>query len=220
MRVDIMIILCICCLCLTMYWLLLSCVFVYICFACLCYMTTLFLHDAYLVVMFICDINMLITSIDSLAMIALLTLTCLFSFVSMWLILFIVYYFVHLNRLSIFVVYSSCLSYFLSLFLDLNDIPTLCMTVCCMTTLLLLDACISCQCGTHMCPFISNPLVSINHVSLDLIFGMRLVALFALWSSWWFEVGSSDGLYLCLGAFWRRPTHWSWLESDHWTCIA
>ena len=38
----------------------------------------------------------------------------------------------------------------------------------------------------------------------------------ALWPSQRLGVGSSDGLYQCTGAFWRRPTYRCWLESDHW----
>ena len=37
-----------------------------------------------------------------------------------------------------------------------------------------------------------------------------------LWPSQMLGVGSSDGLYRCLGAFWMRPTYRCWLESDHW----
>ena len=38
----------------------------------------------------------------------------------------------------------------------------------------------------------------------------------ALWPSQRLGVGSSDGLYRCTGAFWRRATLWCRLESDHW----
>ena len=38
---------------------------------------------------------------------------------------------------------------------------------------------------------------------------------FAFRPSQWFRVKSSDGLYLCLGAFWRKSSWWCWLESDH-----
>ena len=75
MSVDLMIILCIYYMCLTIHWFLLSCVFTFIClclsvffFVWLCAAwLPFFLYDAYLAIMFICDIDMLTTSIDSLA---------------------------------------------------------------------------------------------------------------------------------------------------------
>ena len=54
------------------------------------------------------------------------------------------------------------------------------MNVCCMTTLLLCDACVAYLSGTHIYPFISNSLVLVDLVPLDLVFDMRLVTLFAL----------------------------------------
>ena len=56
----------------------------------------------------------------------------------------------------------------------------LCMTTCYMTSLLLHDACVTCLCGTHTYPLVSKSLVPIDLVSLDLVFDMRLVTLFAL----------------------------------------
>ena len=107
---------------------------------------------------------------SSCCMIILLSLTCIFSFLYIlfiltWLILFIVYYLVYLNILFIFVIYLFCLSCFLlSLCVDMDDIPILCLVACCMTTLLLCDACVACLCGTHIYPLTSNSLVSINFV--------------------------------------------------------
>ena len=116
--------------------------------------------------------------------------------------------------------YSSWLLYFLlSLCVDLDDIPVVCLTTCYMTSLLLHDACVACLCGSHTYPLISNSLVLVELVSFDLVFDMRLVVLFALRPHYWFGVRSSNGLYLCLGAFWRWPTHWCWLESDLWRLV-
>ena len=70
-----------------------------------------------------------------------------------------------------------------SLCVDMSDIPVICMTVWCMTALLLCDACLVCLCGTHIYPLTSNSLVSVDLVSLDIVFDMRLVTLFALRSS-------------------------------------
>ena len=73
--------------------------------------------------------------------------------------------------LFILVVYLYCLScFFFGLHVDMDDIFVLRMTVYYMTSLLLCDACIACLCGTHIYPFISNSLVSIDLVSLDLVF--------------------------------------------------
>ena len=118
--------------------------------------------------------------------IILLSLTCIFSFLYIsfilaWLILFIIYYLVYLNILFILVIYLSC--FLLSLCVDMNDIPVICLTTCYMTTLFLHDACIVCLCDAHIYPITSNSLVSVDLVSLDLIFDMRLVTLFALWLS-------------------------------------
>ena len=67
-----------------------------------------------------------------------------------------------------------------NLCVDMSDIHVLCMISWCMTALLLCDACISCLCGIHIYPLTFNSLVSIDFVSLNLVFDMRLVTLFAL----------------------------------------
>ena len=96
-------------------------------------------------------------------------------------ILFIVYYHVYLDILFILVIYLSCLSCFLLiLFVDMDDIPILCMTAWCMIALSLSDACIVCLCEIHIYPLTSNFLVSVDLVFLDLVFDMRFFALFAL----------------------------------------
>ena len=126
---------------------------------------------------------------SSCCMIILLSLTCIFSFLYIsfilaWSILFSVYYLVYINILFILVIYLSCLSYFLlSLCVDMDDIPVNCLTTYCMTTLLLCDACVVCLCGIHIYPLTSNSIVSVDLVSLDLVFDMRLVTLFAIWPS-------------------------------------
>ena len=52
------------------------------------------------------------------------------------------------------------------------------LTAYCMTSLFLHDACVACLCGSHTYPLISNSVVSVELVSLDLVFDMRLIALF------------------------------------------
>ena len=77
----------------------------------------------------------------------------------------------------------SCIFILLILFLlsfcvNMTDILVCCMIAFCMIVLILCDACIACLCGTHIYLFTSNFLVSVNFVSFDLVFDMRLVALF------------------------------------------
>ena len=98
-------------------------------------------------------------------MITLLTLThtfflLLISFILTWLILLVVYYHDY--------------------HVDLDDLFLFCVIAWCMTTLFLHDACIAYLIGSHTYPFISNSLVSVELVFLDLVFHMSFLALFAL----------------------------------------
>ena len=74
-----------------------------------------------------------------------------------------------------------------------------------------------CLCGSHFYPPISSslgfghPFHPGSHYCKCEIFYVL-----ALWPSRRSGVGSSNGLYLCLGAFWRWSTLWCRLESDHW----
>ena len=88
----------------------------------------------------------------------------------------LLYIILFISRYCLFLLYT----YFLfSLCVDMNDIPILCLVVCCITILLLCDACVVCLCGIHIYPLTSNSLVSGDRVPLDLVFDMRLVTLFA-----------------------------------------
>ena len=128
----------------------------------------------------------LLHSDSSCCMIILLSLTCIFSFfyisfILVWLILYIVYYLVYLNILFILVIYLSWLSYsclacvyiwvMYLLFAWLLGSWLLFFRV---------SAWVACLCGTDIYPLTSNSLVSVKLVSLDLVFDMRLVTLFAL----------------------------------------
>ena len=118
MSVDLMIILCIYYMCLTIHWFLLSCVFTFIClclsvffFVWLCAAwLPFFLYDAYLVVMFICDIDMLTTSIDSLACfnIRLFLLYDYLALLDMYILIFI--YLIHIGMIDSLYCILSCLS--------------------------------------------------------------------------------------------------------------
>ena len=54
------------------------------------------------------------------------------------------------------------------------------MTAWSMIAFLLCDACVACLCEAHTYPLISNSLVLVELVSLDLVFHMTLLILFAL----------------------------------------
>ena len=169
---------------------------VFICFVWLCVAwLPFFLYDAYLAIMFICDIDMLTTSIDSLVCfnIRLFLLYDYLALLNMYILIFV--YLIHigmidslyciLSYLSQHIVYSCYIPILLIIFLpglcvDMSDIPVICMTTWCMIAILLCDACITCLCGTHIYPLSSNSLVSVDLVSIDFVFDMRLVTLFAL----------------------------------------
>ena len=148
----------------------------------------MFIRDACLAFMFICDIDMLTTWIDSLVCFSiwLFLLYDYLALLDMYILLFV--YLIHigmidslyciLSYLSQHIVYSCYIpvlfSYFLlSLCVDMDDIPVLCLAACCMTTLFLCDTCVACLCGVHIYPLTSNSLVSI-----DLVFP---------WSHIWYE---------------------------------
>ena len=115
------------------------------------------------------------------------------AFLDMYILIFV--YLIHLGMIDSIYCILSCLSqqiiysyYILVLFIiflpslceDMSDIYVICMTAWCMTAILLCDACIACLCGTHNYPLTFNSLVSVDLVSLDLVFDMRLVTLFVL----------------------------------------
>ena len=118
MSVDLMIILCIYYMCLTIHWFLLSCVFTFIClclsvffFVWLCAAwLPFFLYDAYLAIMFICDIDMLTTSIDSLVCfnIRLFLLYDYLALLNMYILIFV--YLIHIGMIDSLYCILSCLS--------------------------------------------------------------------------------------------------------------
>ena len=76
---------------------------------------------------------------------------------------------------------------------------------------------VACPCGPHLYPLTSNSL-GFGHSFHPGSHYCKCETFYVLvlWPSQRLGVGSSDGLYRCLGAFWRRPTYRCWLESDHW----
>ena len=74
-----------------------------------------------------------------------------------------------------------------------------------------------CLCGSHFYPPTSNSLGFGHSFHLGSHYcKCEAFSVLALWPSRRLGVGSSDGLYWCLRAFWRRPICWYWLESDRW----
>ena len=104
----------------------------------------------------------LFSHIDSSGcMIILLTLTCTFlllliSFTLTWLILLVVYYLDYHGAC-----YHCQILFSISLCVDLDDIYLFCMTVCCMTSLILCD-CMSClsMWETHLSSYFQVPSLS------------------------------------------------------------
>ena len=93
------------------------CVYIYLLmFVCICFVwlcaawLPFFLYDAYLVVMFICDIDMLTTSIDSLACfnIRLFLLYDYLALLDMYILIFI--YLIHIGMIDSLYCILSCLS--------------------------------------------------------------------------------------------------------------
>ena len=100
---------------------------------------------------------------------------------------------------------------------DMSDIS--CTLLDCMTRDCLPSAWlhVACLCGPHIYPLISNSLGFGHSFHPGSHYcKCETFCVFALWPSQRLEVGSSDGLYRCTGAFWRRATLWCRLESDHW----
>ena len=76
---------------------------------------------------------------------------------------------------------------------------------------------VACSCGPHFYPLTSKSLGFSNSFHLSSHYcKCETFCVFALWPSQRLGVRSSDGLYRCTGAFWRRATLWCRLESDRW----
>ena len=129
----------------------------------------------------------------------------------------LVYYLDRLRAWCLYHFSSGCHS----LYVDLSDIYlVLCLTACCMTVLLLRDCMSPVHVGCTSIPLPLTLLVSVIPFILVLtIASVRPSVRLLLWPSQRLGVGSSDGLYQCLGAFWRWPTLWCRLEPYHWRLI-
>ena len=76
---------------------------------------------------------------------------------------------------------------------------------------------VACTCGPHFYPLTSKSLGFGHSFHLGSHYcKCETFCVLVLWPSQRLGVGSSDGLYRCTGAFWRRATLWCRLESDHW----
>ena len=107
-----------------------------------------------------------------------------------------------------------------SLHVDMSGISVLCLTVC-RVTALLLRVCMSLvRVGRTTILLFPTLLVSvILFISVLTFASVRPCVCLLLWPSQRLGAGSSDGLYWCLGAFWRWLTRWCRLEFDHWRPI-
>ena len=90
----------------------------------------------------ICDISMLMILIDyALAMIILFTLTCmlilLYNLFILVLILLLVHYLDHIFSMLSLLLFILIVIFSFSFCVAIDGIPALCLTICCMTTLLL-----------------------------------------------------------------------------------
>ena len=75
---------------------------------------------------------------------------------------------------------------------------------------------VACPCGPHFYPLTSKSLGFGHSFHLGSHYcKCEAFCVFAIWPSQRLGVGSSDGLYRCMGAFWRAA-HWCREESDHW----
>ena len=203
MSIDMLIIWYIYCMCLIIYWFLLSCALVYICLYLYVYVLyDCMLHDypfsLWCIFGYYCSLVILACWLHRLIFLPtfaywLFLLFDYLTFLDMYILIFV--YLVHigvidslyciLSYLSQHIVYSCYIPILLIIFLpglcvNMSDIPVICMTTWCMIAILLCDACITCLCGTHIYPLSSNSLVSVDLVSIDFVFDMRLVTLFAL----------------------------------------
>ena len=138
--------------------------------------------------------------------------------IAWWLLLIFIW------NLNILIIYDSMLILFvlslLNLCVSMNDLNLFCMTNWLYDHLSLTWLHVSCLCGTHVYSLISNSLVSIIPISLAFTFAIsKALFMLAFLLSQWLGVGSNDGLYVCLGAFWRRPIYWCYLEFDLWRLV-
>ena len=107
-----------------------------------------------------------------------------------------------------------------SLCVDMSDISrTLldCMMHDCLSSAWLH---VACSCGSHFYPPTSKSLGFGHSFHLGSHYcKWEAFCVFALWPSQRLGAGSSDRLYRCTGAFWRRATLWCRLKSDHWRLV-
>ena len=94
------------------------------------------------------------------------------------LILFVMYYLDPFLACYFYCTFILFILFSLSFCVNISDIPMHYMTACCMTTFLLCDY-VVCLWGAHIYLFISNHLVLVYFIPLDLVFDMRLATLFA-----------------------------------------
>ena len=181
------------------------------------------------IAIFVWDIDMLIISIDNLVSLSIVTLILPWLFWSPRMYRFIVVYHLTWWIDSHVCILSWSSSSMMSVSLFILIIISCVWTWWYICTLLdyVLHDCppsawlhVVCLCGLHIYPLTSNShgfdhsLHSGSHYCKCEAF-----CVLVLWLSQRLRVGSTDGLYRCLGTFWRCPTHRCRLEFDHWRPI-
>ena len=157
-------------------------------------------------------------------MIILPTLTCMFILLYILFVLVIdsfawILSWLSLSMLSL-LLFILIFIFLFSLYVDMDDIPAFCLTTCCMIALLLCVCMLFVHVGRIsilLPPIIwSRSFPSFRFLHLQ-VWGLVCACFFDQAS--WLGVGSSNGLYQCLGAFWGKWTYWRWLESDLWRLV-
>ena len=122
----------------------------------------------------------------------------------------------YLNLLSL-LLFILIVIFLFSLCVEMDDILVLRLTACCMTALFLSVCMLLVYVGHTSIPL--PPTLSFRSFPSFWFLHLQVWGLMCAYFSYrasWLGVGSSDRLYRCLGAFWRRWTYWHWLESDVW----
>ena len=122
----------------------------------------------------------------------------------------------YLNLLSL-LLFILIVIFLFSLCVEMDDILVLRLTACCMTALFLCVCMLLVYVGHTSIPL--PPTLSFRSFPSFWFLYLQVWGLMCAYFSYrasWLGVGSSDRLYRCLGAFWRRWTYWHWLESDVW----
>ena len=175
------------------------------------------------------DTDMLVALIDYLALFSIVTLilSCLFWPLHMHTLAIVYHSAWHVDYLTCILFWSSLsMMFYITIRLDCRILAYLVCTWVIYPALpdYMMHDCppsawlhVACLCGSHFYPLTSKSLGLDHSFHLSSHYcKCETFCVLALWPSQRLGVGSSDGLYRCTGAFWRRATLGCRLESDHW----